>query len=160
MKHASFASPPPASPLWVFSIFLPGVFLNLFCSGCGPGFPETADVSGRVTYAGKPVPEGRVLFWPEEGRPAMGEINPDGTYHLTTFAEGDGATPGTHKVTIKATRVHFPGGGASSPEAPGAPGRPIVEWLVPERYEQVATSPLTVDVQPGENTVDFDLPAE
>jgi len=128
-------------------------------AGCGPGFPETADVSGRVTHGGKPVPEGRILFWPEEGRPAMGQIEPDGSYKLTTFAEGDGATPGVHKVTIKATRVHFPGGRDVPPEAASS-GKPFVEWLVPPKYERVETTPLTADVQPGENTIDFNLPSE
>ena len=142
-------------------VFLCCATLCAVLAGCGPGFPETADVSGRVTYAGKPVPEGRVLFWPEEGRPAMGKIEPDGTYKLTTFAEGDGATPGVHKVTIKATKVHFPGGGAAAAEAQGASsGQPVVQWLVPQKYERAETTPLTADVQPGENTIDFNLPSE
>ena len=68
-------------------------------AGCGPGFPETADVSGRVTLGGKPVPQGRISFWPEQGRPAMGEIGPDGTYkadHLCRRGRGHAGNPQSH----------------------------------------------------------------
>lgn len=32
-----------------------------------------------------------------------------------------------------------------------------IKWLVPERYAWVATSPLRATVNPGPNTIDFDL---
>ncbi len=53
--------------------------------------------------------EGYVLFTPvvsssddplNSGKTATGTINPDGTYTLTTYHEGDGAKVGTHKVRI------------------------------------------------------------
>ena len=86
----------------------PCLLILFLSSGCGPSRPETAEVRGRVTFQGKPVPEGRILFWPPNGRPAMAEIQPDGTYELMTFDEGDGAVLGEHRVTIKATHTHFP----------------------------------------------------
>ena len=138
-------------------------------TGCGSDYPATAEVEGRVTYAGKPLSGGRILFWPPKGRPAMAEIGPDGTYSLTTFLSEDGALLGEHRVTIKATRVRFdeargdiprrsPAEATESP--PRASGRAFVEWLVPQRYERPESSPLTATVQPGKNTIDFDLPAE
>ena len=38
--------------------------------GCGSksARDKVASVSGRVTYAGQPVTEGRILFYPEDGR--------------------------------------------------------------------------------------------
>jgi hypothetical protein len=129
-------------------------------------------VTGRVTYAGKPVTQGRIMFYPEAGRAALGTIAPDGTYTLTTFKPNDGALVGSHRVTIHATRV-----GAGSLAAPrsieeeversgrGAPGGKVlvagkVDWLVPEKYSAPGTSGLTATVGRGSNTIDFDLPAE
>ncbi len=34
-------------------------------TGCGPRRPRTAPVRGTVTFAGQPVPEGRIVFHPE-----------------------------------------------------------------------------------------------
>jgi hypothetical protein len=129
-------------------------------AGCGRGYPETAVVTGKVTYKGQPVPAGRVCFWPKEGRPAMGEIGSDGNYRLTSFSQGDGAIVGEHRVSITATRAHFPDGTKAGAGDVGWAGQPVVEWLVPQRYERPETSGLTTAVRAGKNTIDFDLPAE
>jgi hypothetical protein len=125
------------------------VFTLAMLAGCEPSRPETSEVSGRITFEGKPVPQGRILFWPSQGRPAMAEIQPDGTYELTTFSDSDGAMIGKHRVTIKATRVHFPTGNKM---------KSVVQWLVPQRYENFDKSPLTAEVSAGKNTINFDLP--
>ena len=132
-------------------------------SGCGPKRPPTATVGGRVTYLGKPVPEGRIMFYPDDGRrPAMGVINSDGSYRLTTFDSKDGALLGRHRVTIKAVRVV---GGMPVNELGGQPGNlspsaaqlPTLEWIVPEKYSRPDSSPLKAEVKPGENTINFDI---
>jgi hypothetical protein len=138
-------------------------------AGCGG--PEVAKVTGKVTYDGKPVTGGKIMFYPESGRMALGEIGPDGTYALTTFKPGDGALVGSHRIAIESTRV-----GPGSLEAPktleeeielskrGGPGAKIlvagkVEWLVPEKYSRPETSGVTRTVVRGVNTLDIDLPA-
>jgi hypothetical protein len=138
--------------------------------GCGG--PRVAKVSGRVTYAGRPVSGGKVLFYPEAGRMALGEIGPDGRYTLTTFQPGDGALIGGHRVAIEATRV-----GPGSYQAPknlaeekersrgAGPGGKVlvagkVDWLVPEKYARPELSGLTATVRGGRNDIDFDLPGE
>src|SRR5262249_62179239 len=74
--------------------------------GCGPGNGLTLGrVRGTVTYKGKPVQNGFVTFQPDashqtDGPPAMGTINQDGSYALTTQDADDGAVVGTHKVAI------------------------------------------------------------
>jgi hypothetical protein len=155
---------------WGWRPLLVAAWLAAACGGgCGGG-PQLAPVTGRVTYAGKPVKEGRITFYPESGRMALGTIS-DGVYTLTTFRPGDGALVGSHKVAIHATRV-----GPSSLAAPanaeeearlsrrGGPGVRVivpgkVEWLVPEKYSEPATSGLTAEVKRGPNDIDFDLPA-
>ena len=148
-----------------FAFRLPTCLFLLCCSlllsGCGPNHPETAPVSGHVTYQGKPLPEGTVVFYPTEGRPARGSINSDGSYTLTTFEDRDGAILGKHCVTIKSTKcVDLPPAKTPAEEAARAhsPLSHKVEWLLPERYARENTSPLTADVIRGDNTIRFDLP--
>lgn len=129
------------------------------CFGCGPGLPETAPVHGRVTYQGKPVVEGTIMFYPKNGRPATASLAPDGAYRLTTFKPNDGATLGYHRVTIEARRITptiIPPDG--DVESVGAYGPPKVEWLLPEKYSGLKTSSLTAEVKRGDNAIDFNLP--
>lgn len=141
----------------VAALLAVGMIISL---GCGQGKPTTAQVCGRVTFQGKPVPEGKIIFMPDNGRPAIGEIGPDGRYELKTFAAGDGAAFGKHRVVIEARRVsggakpktleeEFHGGGAAANFS--------VEWLVPEKYSNSDTSNLTAEVKAGPNVIDFDL---
>lgn len=59
------------------------------------------EVSGTVTADGQPVRYGFVTFQPKgDGPPAMGTINKDGTYSLTTGEPDDGAVVGEHGVAI------------------------------------------------------------
>jgi hypothetical protein len=145
--------------------------LLLFAVGCSHG-PTVARVTGRVTYDdGKPVTGGQIMFHAEGGRPALADIQPDGTYTLTTYKPGDGALVGKHVVTITATRVGAGSVTFSSPEdeqrwteqgmkQPGGakvlvPGK--VEWLVPESYSQPQTSNLRAEVKAEENVINFKL---
>jgi hypothetical protein len=34
-----------------------------------------------------------------------------------------------------------------------------ITWIVPEKYAAQATTPLRAEVQPGRNTIDFDIPS-
>ena len=114
-----------------------------------------APVSGRVTYAGRPVTEGRIIFYPEDGRRlAMSALDPSGNYALTTFDSQDGAFLGKHQVVIDAVREI-----ASGPSSPGNEGDNIkLQRLVPEVYADRKTSPLEAEVDDRENTIDFDIP--
>ena len=137
----------------------------LLAAGCGG--PKLGKVSGTVTSGGKPVTTGTIMFHPAEGPTAVGAINADGTYTLTTIKAGDGAVIGSHRVTIEATKVG-PGSLAdpsSFEEELKLAGKPSkilvpgkVEYLVPEKLAQLSTTDLTAEVKPGSNQVDFDLP--
>jgi hypothetical protein len=135
-------------------------------SGCGDGRPERAPVRGKVTMNGQPVPLGTIQFWPEEGRPARGTINKDGTYTLTTFEQGDGAILGKHTVTIEATMT---ADNAPKPKSieeeisiysdPNTRdiGGTVSRTLIPPGYADRTKTPLSAEVKPGENTFDFPL---
>lgn len=126
-------------------------------TGCNrSSAPDTVQVRGHVTLAGKPVTAGTVMFEPLEvaeglpKRPATGALQPDGTYELSSFAAGDGALPGKYKVAI----ISFTGG--PTPEEPNRPER----WNIPKKYGSTATSGLTQDVPVEADeplVIDFEL---
>lgn len=131
------------------------VIASLICaSGCGGGSEGLAVVKGKITYNGKPVPNGTVNFLPDNGdKPsATGEIQPDGTYSLQTFLgsrPSEGAVIGKHKVVVvamqdMATRL---------PEERS----PLPPPIVPVKYTSPATSDLEAQVEDKENTINFDL---
>jgi len=140
--------------------------LTLACAGCGSKYPPTAPVKGKITLNGKPVTTGRVSFHPTTGeRPALSNIQPDGSYSLTTFQRGDGALLGHHKVSIKSTRVE------NSPAPPkdfkedaelaaefGKKGGPHLVFLVDKKYYDERTTDLEAEVKSGDNEINFDLP--
>src|SRR5262245_1010822 len=77
------------------------VSLVLFGAG-GCGSQTLFPVSGKVTYKdGKPVTAGLVIFEPvDQKTSARGEIRADGSFHLGTHTDNDGAREGEYKVLI------------------------------------------------------------
>jgi hypothetical protein len=126
--------------------------------GCNGGSRDgVVPVSGRVTYDGKPVTEGRVIFYPvDDRRMAMGPIDGKGYYVLTTFKDNDGAYPGKHVVVIDAVR-EVGAAPASIDEEVGS-AAPTIVRLVPEKYADPRTSDLEAEVQDRDNTIDFAIP--
>lgn len=121
------------------------LFLVSLVAGCGPKGPEMGQVSGTVTYKGKTLPTGTIVFIPEkEGSlMAIADIQADGTYVARTEQFGPGVPLGKHRVMISAFIDHGPEKSA--------------EAILPEKYSSDRKSGLTADVEPGENIVDFSL---
>lgn len=152
MKETSFFGPPASltrrvprefARAWVLCLSA----YVLFVAGCGDGRRATYPVTGTVKFAdGTPLAGGTVEF--ESSDPtaehlnARGEIQADGAYRLTTYAEGDGAIAGEQRVI-----VHAP----QPPDSGNMSGPPPKSVLHP-RYRGFDTSGLTFTVQPGENT--------
>jgi len=120
--------------------------------GCGESGPPMGRVSGKVTYNGQPVPKGTISFQSAspEGRNATGEIGPDGSYTIQTETPGDGAIVGDYKVAITALEDNV-----VLDYIPKK--KPEPKRLVPEKYENPATSGLTAKVESGSNAIDFPL---
>ena len=132
------------------SIATIGLFtLVFFLPGCGSDRFKTATVRGKVTYKGKPVPNGTINFMPASGPSASGEIQRDGSYTLTTYRSGDGAAPGSYTVVI----VAMADMSGKLPEN----RNPLPPSIVPDKYTNVATSPLRAGVKDQENIIDFNL---
>lgn len=138
------------------------LFAEIF--GCGPSHPATAPVRGTVTWKGTPVPRGVVTFYPERGRPALGQIGADGSYELTTFSSSDGSTLGPQKVTIEVKTFEAVAVPKSMEEEiqkakeGGFSMPPKVKWIVPSEYSRPETTPLSAVVERAKNVIDFNLP--
>lgn len=131
-------------PLWLG-------MLALFClvlTGCETSI-ATHPVSGKVVLPdGSPAGGGIIKFrtTSQEGEmvKAHGEIQPDGSFQLTTFQEGDGALEGEHEAIL------------FSP-ATGDGGGRVVAPSFPAKYRKYETSGLKFRVDPGQNEFVIEL---
>lgn len=120
------------------------VVLAVCLFGCGPEYPDTYKVSGKVTVGGQPASNVYVVFIPEEGRMGTGKTDENGDYKLTTFNKGDGAVPGEHTVTISNPDISEGTGNAGS-----AP--------IPPEYATRQTSTIKKTVENSSNTINIEL---
>jgi hypothetical protein len=138
-----FSFPSRARPL-----FLAVAMLAL--AGCGADAGRAA-VQGTVSYGGEPVDSGGIAFLPDGGGDAQvqatGDIL-DGHYNLEG---GHGPSPGKYRVQIYWQKKT----GRKITSRSGTASREVTEQVIPANYNE--NSELTVDVQPGRNTFDFDL---
>jgi hypothetical protein len=109
-------------------------------AGCDRG-PTVVPVQGRVLYNGKPLEFGSVMFQPPRGQPAVGDIGPDGAFTLSTFAPGDGAVVGNHKVRVACYESQRPG----TVKGPGE--QSLGKLLIPMKYTLFDQSGLTAEVR-------------
>jgi hypothetical protein len=94
----------------------------LALAGCGPSGPPRYHVSGKITFAGAPVPAGQIFFDPDvskgnDGRQGFAFIK-DGAYD--TRLDGQPTIGGPHHVRIQAfdgkPGVELPIGRMMAPE--------------------------------------------
>jgi hypothetical protein len=117
--------------------------------GCSDGRMRTAPVKGTITYKGKPVPQGSIMFQPENNGPSATANIKDGSYSLKTYRNGDGAVLGKHKVTV----ISLEDQAGLLPETRANLPPPIV----PLHYSFPDKSGLTATVEDKSNTIDFHL---
>lgn len=120
---------------WVRSLL---ILITAVFIGCGPKGPDLAPVTGRVTLDGQPLTHGHVGTLPVAGRGARGNIQPDGSFELHTYADNDGARVGKHKVGVAVYDASGPRG----------PESEYGKLLVPRHYTNPESSGLTIDVTP------------
>jgi hypothetical protein len=130
------------------------ISLLLLVVGCGKaGKYPTYWVGGKVSFPdGTPLTKGSVTFRPVDSSAPVtsrGEIKPDGTYELSTFSQGDGATAGRYEVMVMALPAY------NARTAP--PGSPPPPLLIDSRFSNYSTSGLAFNVttDPGKNQYDI-----
>jgi hypothetical protein len=137
-----------------------GLGLVYHLSGCSadPNMPKLGKVSGKVSYQGKPLDAGRVVFTPVAGKGgesdqgASGEISSDGSYEMTTFNTGDGAVLGQHIVTVVVQKGEMP-----KPDADGHINYVLPKNATPAKYATADKSPLRCTVVAEGMTFDIEL---
>jgi hypothetical protein len=141
-------------------------------AGCGKREPPTGEVSGTVTYKGKPLPEGMITFFnADEGRSGQAAIK-DGEYECpnapvgpcgvevsVNIAREAGANAPDMSKRMKAMMAKAKGMGADVPE--DAPTELKAEHSsaipIPRRYANYKTSGLTCTVEQGKQTLNVPL---
>lgn len=122
---------------------------SLLLLGCNSDRLPTAPVRGKVTYQGKELTHGTVMFVPEKGPAATGEIQRDGTYVLKTYRDGDGAVLGRHTVAI--TVLEDTSGRLPEERTP------LPKMLLPPKYSNNKQSGVTANVEDKDNVIDLPL---
>ena len=124
----------------------------LLATGCGSS--ERRDVlgptTGKVTFQGKPVASGEVLFDNGQGIARMAPLGSDGTY-VVQSADGFGLPVGSYRVAIQPARIEHPLGPIKEPP------KPQMNADIPPKYRELSTSGFAAEVKAGDNRFDFDM---
>ena len=158
------------------------IALMSMVSGCGDGLPKTYPVSGVVNLDSKPLPGATVTFISDAGsnKSAATTTDAQGKYTMSTYKQGDGAVPGSYKITVtkyqrgaeespygdkppeaveqtpEAISAAYGKGYAGPPK--GNAAKAPKEWNdVPDKYGDLAKSCLTFTVEAKPNTYDIEL---
>jgi hypothetical protein len=137
----------------VRSFFLPGVtmaFLTLAAVGCA----GRGDVSGKVTYKGKPLVFGTIQFEASDKTQKQANIEKDGSYFIP------GVPVGEAKVAVSSDNPKSSAFQRIQKEGmePPPPPPEVKGWFpIPTGYQDLSNPKLTYFVKSGSNTIDIDL---
>ncbi len=123
----------------LFAVFLS----TCLCAGCSDGRPGIVPVSGQVLIDGEPLTHGFVRFAPPNSRVAMGRLDKEGHFRLTSFESGDGAVVGNHRIAIKS---HEPLAGSNK-----------IKWHAPRKYSNYSSSGLTQKITEATDSIVIEL---
>jgi hypothetical protein len=135
---------PPWLPLAALSA------VALVCASCARSDrPAVYPAQGKIFYEGKPAANALVILHPVNNDPKLesvrplAHVEPDGSFKLTTFDNGDGAPAGDYVITVDWREKTAPVEGAP-------PGRS----LLPPRYSNPQLSQLHVQIREGANELE------
>ncbi len=137
-----------ASRYFGLSLAVLAAMLLVTAVGCKSG-PATGQVQGKVTFKGKPVAAGDIMFYnTKTGAAGAARIQAGGTYAVSqALPVGDYIvyiTPLTHIVDTD------PGKTPPSDVEKPAPD-------IPMKYRSQASTPLKTTIKEGRNEADFDM---
>ena len=121
------------------------VFSTGLLAGCSED-SEAATAKGTVTLDGQPLTSGLIKFEPTGGgtQAGLARITENGTWTARVSRSLVGLVPGDYTVTVEST-----GEVAAGADADAMSEGPVS--LVPNKYTNSETSPLTLKIEPGEN---------
>ncbi|QDT67526.1 hypothetical protein MalM25_04250 [Planctomycetes bacterium MalM25] len=118
--------------------------LSLAVLGCGGPDYVVAPVTGAVLLDGQPLTGGRISFAPQSsgesvksGKPGFGDIQPDGSFVVSTYGEQDGAVVGKHRITLI----------NSDPDSPAGKRIGVKRVRIQGFFEVAADQENTIDVE-------------
>jgi hypothetical protein len=121
--------------------------------GCGKHKNE-GEVSGTVTYQGKPLPLGTISFMDSSNHWLASSPIHNGTYPIQTQVP--------LKLPVGPVKITLTTPGSSSgerlPNVKNKRGEPISLNSIPAKYASADQSGLTYTVKPGANTYNIELP--
>jgi hypothetical protein len=124
---------------------VPLVLLTVGLSGCGS---KPGSVSGKVTYQGKTLSSGLVVFVDKDGKVSQpAGIEVDGSYAAHNVPLG--------QVTACVETLPLSGGDGGPPASKDQPRARYVP--IPGKYKDAKQSELTLEVKPGPNVYNIDL---
>ena len=123
------------------------IFTACFAWGCGGD--NVVPVSGVLLHKGKPVPDTRVNFYPDEGRPVSGVTDGQGLFKLRYDAKRDGVEIGNHKVVLEFAPTKTP--------EPGITPTPPAEFKTLYEKYSYANSKHKVKVESSTRELKLDL---
>jgi hypothetical protein len=158
-----------------FVVFVVGV--TLLAAGCG----SKATITGTVTYQGKPIPQGYIVFYPDSGaRPVNAPII-DGKYTAeqvptgpakvsitSLYMEGGGGPPMARQLEGSPEMISKMGGPPQDAPIPPEARERMAQGAasfgqfkkgikIPDRYGDPEQSGLNYTVGAGQQTKDFKL---
>jgi hypothetical protein len=125
--------------------------LTGFFIGCSKG-PELADVTGKVTQDGKPIPFAYVVYQPVEppGTYASAYTDAEGNYSVQFTESREGALIGRHEVSVRTA-------GLDEIEVEDRTTGKMVTPVLPAGYQPKLQLVYDREVQSGSNVIDLDL---
>jgi hypothetical protein len=127
-------------------MLLPVLWLSCIVAGCDSN-KNLVTVTGNVTYQGKPLEQGSIVFISPHSRQVTGEIKSGNILSVTTLHDNDGIAAGEYSVAITSRDQSEKYNNSMAPPS-----------LIPVRYADVSTSGLKANIQPNKNNVlQFDL---
>jgi hypothetical protein len=125
--------------------FLPAVLIlslsYALMTGCSSKPAEKlVPVEGKVTFDGKPLTTGTVIFHPDSSRgnnsqeEPRGKVEADGSFKVSTRKGSPGAAPGWYKIAIIAQKK-------TDPKDPYS-----IAWITPQRLADPEKSGMALEV--------------
>jgi len=150
----------------LFSVLLLSILL---ISGCTRSVEQQAEVSGKVTYKGKPLPGGRITFISPKGHTGSSVISPQGEYKLKApigdvqisvdnrmLNRDDPSSLSSREKEgyLSRGRLKKPSAGGQQPPQQEITGTYVP---LPKKYVDSSTSGLKYTVESGSQTHDVEL---
>jgi hypothetical protein len=133
--------------------------------GCGP---RVGTISGEVTFQGKPVPGGLLTFRHEDDsvNSVSYELQPDGKYHIDievgkvmVCIDNREFEPRAATMPAMPPGMNLPADVVKSMQASTKEASKVSDrWVkLPEKYYQIETSDVQIDVRGGKQTANIEF---